>query len=48
MSTQEDGGLAITVSLKTGHDYRFRYLLNSKGWKNDRAAVHDKHKYSNK
>ena len=48
MSTQEDGGLAITVSLKTGHDYRFRYLLNSKRWKNDWAAVHDKYKYSNK
>jgi len=36
------------ILLKTGHDYRFRYLLNGERWKNDWAAIHDKHKYSNK
>ena len=36
------------ILLKTGHDYRFRYLLNGERWKNDWAAIHDRHKYSNK
>jgi 1,4-alpha-glucan branching enzyme len=38
MSTQKDGGFSITISLATGHDYRFRYLLDGGHWENDWAA----------
>jgi 1,4-alpha-glucan branching enzyme len=38
MWTQEDGGFSITISLATGHDYRFRYLLDGERWENDWAA----------
>jgi 1,4-alpha-glucan branching enzyme len=38
MSSQEDGGFSITVSLKAGREYRFRYLLDGGRWENDWAA----------
>jgi 1,4-alpha-glucan branching enzyme len=36
MSSQKDGGFSITVTLDTGHD--FRYLLDGGHWENDWAA----------
>jgi 1,4-alpha-glucan branching enzyme len=38
MMQQEDGGFSITLSLATGQDYRFRYLLDGRHWENDWAA----------
>jgi 1,4-alpha-glucan branching enzyme len=38
MLLQEDGGFSITLFLATGHDYRFRYLLDGQRWENDWAA----------
>jgi 1,4-alpha-glucan branching enzyme len=38
MSSQEDGGFSITISLPAGKDYRFRYLLDGGRWENDWAA----------
>lgn len=38
MLPQEDGGFSITLILATGHDYRFRYMLDGQRWENDWAA----------
>jgi 1,4-alpha-glucan branching enzyme len=38
MTALEDGGFSTTVSLDTGHDYCFRYLLDGGRWENDWAA----------
>jgi 1,4-alpha-glucan branching enzyme len=38
MLLQEDGGFSITLTINTGHDYRFRYLLDGAHWENDWAA----------
>jgi 1,4-alpha-glucan branching enzyme len=38
MTKQADGGFSITLSLSTGKDYRFRYLLDGQHWENDWAA----------
>jgi 1,4-alpha-glucan branching enzyme len=32
------GNFSTTVTLDTGHDYRFRYLLDSERWENDWKA----------
>jgi 1,4-alpha-glucan branching enzyme len=38
MTRQEDGSFSIAISLPTGKDYRFRYLLDGGRWENDWAA----------
>jgi 1,4-alpha-glucan branching enzyme len=38
MSLQEDGSFSIKVSLASGNDYRFRYLLDGERWENDWSA----------
>ena len=35
MEKRKDGRFSITVSLRTGRTYRFRYLLDGKHWEND-------------
>jgi 1,4-alpha-glucan branching enzyme len=34
----EDGALAVTVELRPGRSYRFRYYLGGDRWENDWAA----------
>ncbi len=38
MRRLKDGRFSLTVSLKAGQDYRFRYLLDGQRWENDPAA----------
>ncbi|MFH1007920.1 MAG: isoamylase early set domain-containing protein [Candidatus Latescibacterota bacterium] len=38
MKRRKDGSFSETVSLKSGHSYRFRYLLDGARWENDPAA----------
>jgi len=38
MKLRRDGSFTTTISLKTGRQYRFRYLLDSERWENDWAA----------
>ena len=38
MTRGEDGSFSVTVSLKVGQAYRFRYLLDDGRWENDPAA----------
>jgi 1,4-alpha-glucan branching enzyme len=38
MVRRKDGSFALTVSLKTGQQYRFRYLLDGGRWENDAGA----------
>jgi 1,4-alpha-glucan branching enzyme len=38
MKRRRDGGFSLSVSLKPGREYRFRYLLDGGKWENDRAA----------
>ena len=38
ISSQEDAGFSITLSLNAGHDYCFRYVLDGQRWENDWAA----------
>jgi 1,4-alpha-glucan branching enzyme len=38
MTAQADGKFSVTLSLSTGKDYRFRYLLDGGRWENDWAA----------
>ena len=38
MTKQADGSFALTLSLTSGKDYRFRYLLDGQRWENDWAA----------
>ena len=38
MTRGEDGSFSVTVSLKVGQAYRFRYLLDDGRWENDLAA----------
>lgn len=35
---KKDGRLALTISLKPGQAYRFRYLLDGERWENDSDA----------
>ena len=38
MKRQRDGGFLLTISLKPGREYRFRYLLDGERWENDEQA----------
>jgi len=38
MKRQQDGGFVLTISLKPGREYRFRYLLDGERWENDEQA----------
>jgi len=38
MKQLKDGSFSITISLKPGRHYRFRYLLDGQRWENDWAA----------
>jgi len=32
---RKDGRLSGTISLKSGHSYRYRYFINGERWEND-------------
>jgi 1,4-alpha-glucan branching enzyme len=38
MKRRKDGSFSLTISLKPGNEYRFRYLLDGERWENDWAA----------
>ena len=38
MKKRRGGGFSVTLSLKPGSQYRFKYLVNSSRWENDDAA----------
>lgn len=38
MKHGKDGGFTLIISLKPGHSYRFRYLLDGTRWENDWTA----------
>ena len=38
MKKRKDGSYHTTISLKPGHSYRFRYLVDGERWENDWAA----------
>jgi 1,4-alpha-glucan branching enzyme len=38
MKRRKDGRFTLTISLKPGRQYRFRYLLDGERWENDWAA----------
>jgi 1,4-alpha-glucan branching enzyme len=38
MKRRKDGSFTLTVTLKPGQPYRFRYLLDGTRWENDRTA----------
>ncbi|MGH2605391.1 MAG: isoamylase early set domain-containing protein [Anaerolineales bacterium] len=38
MTLRQDGSLEVTVSLKPGQEYRFRYWLDRDRWENGRLA----------
>lgn len=38
MKHQKDGSFSVTLTLETGREYQFRYLLDGKRWENDWAA----------
>ena len=38
MKRRKDGSFSLTVSLKPGHEYRFRYLVDGERWENDWEA----------
>lgn len=38
MKKRKDGRWSVTVSLKAGKDYQFKYLLDKKHWENDWSA----------
>lgn len=38
MKRRKDGSFDATVSLDAGHEYQFRYLLDSTTWENDDSA----------
>ncbi len=38
MRRRKGGGFTLTLSLKPGQPYRFRYLLDGERWENDWAA----------
>jgi len=35
MKRRKDGRFSTTLSLKSGHEYRFKYLLDTQRWEND-------------
>jgi hypothetical protein len=38
MTHRKDGSFSLTLSLPSGQQYRYRYLLNGDRWENDPAA----------
>lgn len=38
MKRRKDGSFSVTVSLSSGRDYRFRYVIDGERWENDHAA----------
>ena len=38
MKRKKEGRCALTISLKPGRSYRYRYLLDGERWENDWAA----------
>ena len=38
LKCRTNGSFSVTISLKPGQDYRFRYLLDGERWENDPAA----------
>lgn len=38
MLRRQDGRFSLTLTLKTGRSYRFRYLIDSRRWENDWEA----------
>jgi 1,4-alpha-glucan branching enzyme len=38
LTRRKDGRFSTTLSLETGRDYRFRYLLDGEHWENDWEA----------
>ena len=38
MKRRKDGSFSLTISLKPGNEYRYRYLLDGEEWENDWAA----------
>jgi 1,4-alpha-glucan branching enzyme len=38
MKKSNDGGFSITIKLKAGSEYQFRYLLDGHRWENDSKA----------
>ncbi len=38
MKRRKDGRFSVTISLKPGRRYRFRYLLDGERWENDWGA----------
>jgi 1,4-alpha-glucan branching enzyme len=38
LERRKDGRFSTTVSLETGREYRFRYLLDGERWENDWEA----------
>jgi 1,4-alpha-glucan branching enzyme len=38
MKLRKDGSFSTSVTLETGKDYRFRYLLDGERWENDWEA----------
>ena len=35
MKKQRDGSFSVTLDLKPGHEYQYRYLLDATKWEND-------------
>jgi 1,4-alpha-glucan branching enzyme len=35
LKRRRDGSFSLTVSLKPGNEYRFRYLIDGERWEND-------------
>lgn len=38
MKLDEDGNYSITIPLKTGESYKYRYILDDERWENDWQA----------
>ena len=38
MKRRKDGRFSTTISLETGHSYRFKYRLDNRRWENDWEA----------
>jgi 1,4-alpha-glucan branching enzyme len=38
LKRRKDGRFSTTLSLKTGKDYRFKYLIDGQHWENDWGA----------
>ena len=38
LKKSKDGSFSITISLKPGRSYRFRYLVDGERWENDWSA----------